>query len=192
MNYNMMFSNLAGKKDILSRSSEFYGNFFVLVASTQVLITEVVKAELRHRETSTLAEYQAKAKFQQLQVCKSVQDLIEEFAKQYFELFDDADYLKSMETAIDPIRRNQIFAQSPYSLLRQVARKRKQTEFQRFFFNEAFNKKRELVCVKPYQAKQYLSEVLETKWGIKADELSKLKKRSNKKISKLKQKRDDK
>jgi hypothetical protein len=63
MNYNMMFSNLAGKKDILSRSSEFYGNFFVLVASTQVLITEVVKAELRHRETSTLAEYQAKAKF---------------------------------------------------------------------------------------------------------------------------------
>lgn len=137
-------------------------------------------------------------KAQHVRLIESTCDMIEEYAKQYFELFDEANYHFNLRVEVDQIRRVQELAQSPFSLLRTMAKKLKyrQSDFSKYIYNGVIERKKEIILqnIKQGHVKAYLNEILKLRWNFKPEGSNPaiFKVSHSKKVSKLKQKRIEK
>jgi hypothetical protein len=91
-------------------------------------------------------------KAQQVKLKLSTCEMIEEFVKQFFELFDEADYLHTIRLEMDSIKRNAEKSQSPYSLMRKLGRGQQKNLFYRRCYEQVMQRKKELVAQKIKQS----------------------------------------
>jgi len=89
-------------------------------------------------------------KNQHYQIIDSTLEMVEQFAFQHFELFDQTDYRRFIKQNLDMISRNFEMSQSPYRYLREKSKKSvlHKLSFVKYIWREIQLKKREIVLKK--------------------------------------------
>lgn len=121
-------------KRLFYKKEELYSNLFFAISITQIKLEnslkrfmDVHRLELMKKQnqkfTKDLISYMISLKNQHYQIIDSTLEMVEQFAFQHFELFDQTDYRKFIKEKLDQIKRDFEMSQSPYRYLRDKSKK---------------------------------------------------------------------
>ena len=115
---------------------------------------DVHRLELMQKQNQRFSKdfisYMISLKNQHYQIIDSTMEMVEQFAFQHFELFDQTDYRRFLKQNLDMISRNFEISQSPYRYLREKSKRSilHKTTFVKYIWREILLKKREIILKK--------------------------------------------